>query len=192
MIMAFEQIKRFKNIKLHILLFGIAVLLITSFIFGNSFKDYETSQKVSDKIATVIAPDEENLGQAVDSMKEIGGKISTVTDHNEYPQEISIGFVIRLFAHLIEFGALGVAVMGLVLSVKREWGKGFFGFGFFYVLAVAVLDEYIQSFSDRSSSIGDVLLDFSGALLGFALTAAVFYLILWIKARKSNKIKAKA
>ena len=179
-----------KQIKIHIWFFSLSVLLISAFIFGNSLKDYETSQKTSDKIVQAIAPDEEKPGQAVGSMVELGGKISVVTDHNEAPEEISIGFVVRLFAHLVEFAALGVAVMGLVLSVKREWGIGLAGFGFFYVLAVAVADEYIQSFSDRSSSIGDVLLDFSGALFGFALTVAVFFLIRWIKTKKRNRITA--
>lgn len=179
-----------KQIKIHIWFFSLSVLLISAFIFGNSLKDYETSQKTSDKIVQAIAPDEEKPGQAVGSMVELGGKISVVTDHNEAPEEISIGFVVRLFAHLVEFAALGVAIMGLVLSIKREWGIGFAGFGFFYVLAVAVADEYIQSFSDRSSSIGDVLLDFSGALFGFALTVAVFFLIRWIKTKKRNRLTA--
>ena len=181
---------KLKYNKILIIALAAIVLLVSGFIFGNSFKDYEKSRKTSDKIVSVIAPDEENKSQAVDSMVEIGGAISVWTDHNDAPEEISVGFVIRLFAHLIEFSALGAAVMGLVLAVRAEYGRLFLGWAFFYVLAVAVTDEYIQSFSDRSSSIGDVLLDFSGALIGFAAVLLVYYVIVWIKRRRSGKRKA--
>lgn len=178
----------FKHIKFHISILAIAVLLCSAFIFGNAFKDFEKSHKTSSKIADAIAPDKENMNQAVGSMVNLGGSISAVVDGNENPEDISVDFAIRLFAHLLEYAALGVAVMGLVLAVKMEWGKGFFGWAFFYVLAVAVADEYIQGFSDRSSSIGDVLLDFAGALIGFATVLSVFYTVLWIKRRKQDRL----
>ena len=43
----------------------------------------------------------------------------------------------------------------------------------FIVLAVAVVDEFVQSVVGRTSLITDVLLDFSGAAIGIAVTLII-------------------
>ena len=63
--------------------------------------------------------------------------------------------------------------MLLVYRIKKDYGVGLYATAFFYVLLVAVLDEHIQSFSDRTSSTGDILLDFIGSLTGFAAVVAL-------------------
>ena len=120
------------------------IVAITLFIFGNSLLGYNTSHNTSDAVSDLILPD-------------------------AYSRDETALLIIRKAAHLIEYAALGFAVMLLAEYVSRTYGKKLYGTALFYVLFVPVLDEYIQSFSDRTSSIGDVLLDFLGALLGFAL-----------------------
>ena len=45
------------------------------------------------------------------------------------------------------------------------------------VLAVAVLDEFLQGFVGRTSLVSDIVLDFSGALCGIAAMLAVVALL---------------
>ena len=70
-------------------------------------------------------------------------------------------FFVRKLAHVSEFAALG----------------SFYGFAAFYGLAAAVTDEFIQSFSDRSDSVRDVLIDFSGYLIGALIVTGIFLII---------------
>ena len=48
-------------------------------------------------------------------------------------------------------------------------------------MLVAVLDEYIQSFTGRGSTVSDILLDLVGITIGFLLTLAAFYVAVFIK-----------
>lgn len=130
-----------KKLKYGILL--AAVLGITLFIFGNSFLSYDLSHNTSNSVSEIILPD-------------------------EYSHDESALTLIRKAAHLIEYAALGFFVMLLVTCIQKDFGKRLHAAASFYVLLAAVLDEHIQSFSDRTSSTGDILLDFLGALLGFS------------------------
>lgn len=80
---------------------------------------------------------------------------------------MSVDYIVRKGAHLFEFCLLGIAVMHTVFVVGERFGRNVVGYGFFCVLMIAVIDEYIQSFSDRTSSVGDILIDFAGACVGF-------------------------
>lgn len=92
-------------------------------------------------------------------------------------------------AHLVEYAALGSTVMLLVLSLRVDFGNKYFGIALFYTLIIAVLDEHIQSFSDRTSSTGDILLDFFGALIGFCFVLLAQFIIKKVKERKNNRIE---
>lgn len=136
----------------------VLTVIVTGFIFGNSLQNSEESNKASDVIEEVVEP-----------------IINEVVGENK----IDVNYFVRKGAHLTEFFALGLIVMGAVVTVGWKYA----GYGLFYVLAVAVTDEYIQSFSDRTSSVSDVLIDFTGAMIGFAVCAVVFLLV-----RKFRKI----
>ena len=87
----------------------------------------------------------------------------------------------RKLAHFFEYAVLG-GVVGGIFHPKRFSKKVLphsVSFGFF----VAVLDETIQIFSKRGSSLRDVWLDFFGYFTGFLLTTLV---ILLIKRRKKE------
>lgn len=78
--------------------------------------------------------------------------------------------VVRKFAHFTEFAFLG----WLLCHTFEEFHIGkrtATGYIFFTCLFVAVIDEYIQSFTPgRSSMVKDVLLDFSGAFCAWLST----------------------
>lgn len=144
-----------------IVISALLVLLTTLFIFYNSSKSNEASHNDSQFFSEIIS----------------GNSVKTAVKTVNEP----FVFSIRKIAHLIEFAALGISVICLILSIKQKIGKAFFGSGLFYVLAVAVADEYLQTFSGRSSSINDILLDFTGAVIGFLLTLILVFIVKYIK-----------
>lgn len=121
---------------------GVVLLLMTLLIFMNSAMNFEVSHKASDKFADMVQVD----------------------DHSD-TEELKI--IVRKIAHIIEYAMLGFATLFFCWSNNKAFHKTIFGYGLFYVLFIAVTDEHIQSFSDRTSSTSDIILDFCGALLGF-------------------------
>lgn len=142
----------------------LAIIIITSVIFIKSFENISTSHSYSDAITEAIS-----------------------SDNADYIEKGNLEVTIRKWAHVIEYAVLGIAVMRLTLNISKAFKKLFFGVALFYVLAVAVVDEHIQSFSDRTSSTNDILLDFCGALLGFLVTFGLYMLVKLI--RKNRCIK---
>ena len=139
-----------------------AILIVTLFIFGNSFAGYDMSHDTSNSISEIILPD-------------------------KYSDSEKVLLIIRKMAHLIEYAALGMAVMQFAKCVEKDYRKKLYAFACFYVLFVAVLDEHIQSFSDRTSSTGDILLDFFGALIGFAIVITIYFICVKLKKRKERR-----
>lgn len=134
----------------------IFVLLTVVFIFSNSLKTRDESKQDSDFFVRIIDPFVERL---------FGRKTE------------DLGFVVRKLAHITEFCLLGLGVAGLICKSDFKNKRELYGYGIFGVLSVAVIDEFIQSFSDRGSAVDDVLIDFCGAVIGFGiifLISAVF------------------
>lgn len=141
-------------------------VFITVFIWSNSFKDSESSNSASDTVIELIQP-------VLDSICKDG------TQQN---------FLVRKLAHVSEFAALGISVAFLHrYYMKYSRGKSFFGFACFYGLAVAVADEFIQSFSDRTDSVNDVLIDFSGYIIGFLICVCIFFMIDMKKKKRDSR-----
>lgn len=153
--------KSSKN-KIILVLLILFVCICTIVIFANSIMDFESSHNTSDAVADIIAP-------------------------NRSDDSPIVGTTVRKVAHLIEFAVFGVSVFSLAFFVSNISNLSVYGYSFFYVLAVAVADEHIQSFSDRTSSTGDIILDFCGGLIGFILvwSAQKLFAIL------SKRIKSK-
>lgn len=150
-----------KNAILTVLLTAF-VVAVTVFIFVNSMADGQTSSNFSNRIIDWFF-----LRKLLD---------------NEIVQ-----LVVRKAAHMIEFAALGSFVMGLTLHLHQNYRRSFYGYSFFYVLSVAVIDEHIQNFSlERSSSTSDVLLDFFGSIIGFSMVYLIYVIIKRCKKKQSK------
>lgn len=153
-----------KRRKLIIVVFSVLVLLISVFIFVNSAMDYEASHSSSGAIADIISPD------------------ASVEDYEQTE------FTLRKLAHLIEYFSLGAVSAALCISISRFYGRKLYGYALFYSLLVAVIDEYIQSFTGRGSMLSDVVLDLAGIVLGFTLMLIGFYLVLFIKKKNKKRL----
>lgn len=134
------------------------VVAITIFIFSNSFDDYTASKCMSDTVSEIVLP-------------------------HEYAIRENVSLLVRKIAHLLEYAVLGISVM-LSIKFNESISKKLCAWALFYVLFIAVIDEHIQSFSDRISSTKDILLDFCGALIGFAIVIITHYIYSKIKKKK--------
>ena len=129
-----------------ILIFAILSMLVVCFIFKNSLPSIEESRTQS--------------GVLVELLRKI------LDPFGKWPEGLFHRFV-RKMAHLAEFALLGFCLGGLTDGLKRNfWCSMYLFFALFSILTVAVTDEFIQSFSGRGSMVSDVVLDFSGGVLG--------------------------
>ena len=149
---------RKRNIKATLL--GILVIAVIAFIWTNSALDSDTSHKLSNMFLRWLFPNSDGADNNLTS------------------------FLLRKAAHFTEYAVLGTTVGIVAVFMRKNYGKVFVGLSLFGILMVAVIDEFIQSFSDRTSLVADILLDFSGAVVGLLLTVAVFRLVKYIKFRK--------
>ncbi len=136
---------------------AVLTVLVTAFIFSNSLKGIEDSRQDSDVV----------LGWFRPLLERLLGSNAELMD-----------YVVRKAAHMTEFCVLALLICWLAAVLN----KSLHGYGLFYTLSVAVTDEFIQSFFDRTSLVSDVLIDFTGALIGFGIVL----LIKKLKKRKKN------
>jgi len=152
-----------KKLNICIVVFTVLSLLITSYIFYNSSQKSDDSNERSDKVVGQVKP-------IIDPEEKIDEK-----DFKEY---------VRKTAHAIEFAALSISIGIVFLSVYGKNGRIFVSMPLFLVLSVAVIDEFIQSFNDRTSCLKDVLIDFSGACGGFLLIVIAVFIYIIVRKRK--------
>lgn len=135
----------------------IAIVFVILFILGNALLGYHTSHTLSGWLL-------ELLGLGNDSGADMGD------------------FWLRKFAHITEYALLGLLAQ-IIRNILKTQGKIIsVWFPMFCVLAVGVLDEFFQSFSSRTSSVNDVILDYMGGILGMLLAALLCSII-----KKKNK-----
>ena len=137
---------------------AVLIALTLVFIWTNSMQSRGESTKRSSEVLEVIAEILEPVGIDVDTTDDL---------------------LIRKLAHFAEFFLLGAELSVLCLLYGMNSAQGFFN-SLSAGLAAAVTDETIQIFSNRGSSVADVLLDFSGILAA----AAAVWLIYRMKIKK--------
>lgn len=85
--------------------------------------------------------------------------------HSKVQLQKNLSYFVRKAAHFTEYFMLAVLLLLMFRSFNVSlWNQGIYSL--FVVLLCAVLDEYFQSFVFRTSSVGDVMLDFCGGLIG--------------------------
>jgi VanZ family protein len=118
----------------------------------------------------------------------IAGSLQPKVDPNGTIQIKTFREIVRKAAHVLEFAALGVwfSLMALLLS-RGVWRPVWehISAPLFATLMTAVTDEFIQSFTGRTSSLKDVLIDFAGGLVGFFLTAGIYALVSSARRRRA-------
>ena len=138
----------------------VLLVLLLVFIWGNSCLPVSMSSRESGRFLKLVRP-----------VLEIFFGQGNVTNH-----------LVRKLAHFTEFTALGL-VMGLLAHQGKPIRLRSVLFSLVMGLLAAFADESIQMFSDRGDQISDVWLDFSGVVLGSALSL----LLLSIRRRKKKR-----
>ena len=139
----------------------VIILLTVVIIWGHSFMTPEMSTEESSFVKEIV--------EAV---------VQSVSNNEAF---VIPEVVIRKSAHFIEYAILGLELAILItINKKEEKKKGFFQSlpyryvtSFMIALIVASVDETIQYFTGRYSSIWDVLLDMTGA----SFSIGIFLLI---------------
>lgn len=131
-----------------IIIFSVLTLLVMGYIFYNSSQNSKESNAKSNVIA-------ETIQKIVDPAKKINEK--------------SFHKGVRKAAHFFEFALLGFSLGGVMVGVYGKTKRIFTSLPLLLSLGVAVTDEFIQSFTGRTSKVMDVLIDFSGSVTGLLL-----------------------
>jgi len=103
---------------------------------------------------------------------------------NEYILEY--GAFVRKTAHFLEYAALGAECSALAILLRGKIFGSLTWMAAFVPLFVAVIDEFVQGFVGRTSSVSDVLLDFCGACCGIAFAMIIAAIVKRIAHRRKQ------
>ena len=145
----------------------VAVLLVLGFIYGNSLQNGEESMQTSGAVVEVVKP---------------------IVDPEDQIAEDLFSTIVRKLAHFTEFFWLGMALCGVRIGAQAwpRLSRLRASETLFFALLCAVADEFLQSFTGRTSSVRDVLIDFGGALSGLLLTMLAIRGVVWLRQQKSK------
>lgn len=155
------------------ILIGIAALvLILCFVYGNSMLSKQESAEVSSSVMDAM---EGILRPIVEFVT--GGPVDDTLLHK----------VVRKGAHFAEFAALSALLTVLLHLIFGTWRTHAMGYVLFLSLLFGVLDEFLQSFTGRGTSVRDVMLDLCGALLGIACVITLIEIIKRLRRHQKSK-----
>ena len=167
-----------KNIKIINKEKALSILLIFAvigtlcFIFSNSLKNKADSSEQSSEIVQIVKP--------------------IVDPENKVPCDIFEHYV-RKCAHFSEFALLGFELILLLYVISKRSLKDIPPSGFISsTLAItlcALIDETIQLFSERGSSVTDVWIDISGGISGGIVCLFLLHLYSIFKRHRKEKIE---
>lgn len=128
------------------------------FIWSNSMQSPEASARRSELVAAYV-------GRVLSAI--FGAQSGIVAFAQTH---------IRKIAHALEFALLGFTSV-MMLAILNKVTISNLAHAAFLVLLVAVADETIQIYSNRGSSVADVVLDFAGGIGGILIACVVFIAI---------------
>lgn len=142
---------------------------VESFNADNEAKKADSSGDKNNNIASENNSTEITKGNVNDSIKSNSSNSSTIKKSNNAANDKELksqNYLLRKGSHALEYIVLAI----LVANAFWQFGirnKNVIVYVLFITLFYAVLDEFHQSFvSMRTSEVGDILLDFSGAIFG--------------------------
>ena len=151
-----------KKVSLWTVFFAIMSVLSICFIFSNSLKNPSASNQQSENVA-------ESLRQILNPAKQV--------------EQEAFYIYIRKLAHFVEFSVLGFCLKGTAVTLGYRRNYPYTLFPLLIAIFVAVMDESIQSFTGRTSSVKDVFIDSLGGLFGILL---MFTMSVFIEKTKSK------
>lgn len=146
-------------------LFTLCTIVTVAYIFFNSSQTADVSAVRSGRIV--------ELANAVFAKLGFG---AVFTEH-----------LVRKLAHLLEYMLLGFFLM-LTLRVYTQRILSFLAWPLFGGLLIPVLDETLQAFrAGRSSELRDVLIDFSGVMIGLCAALLVLLVVRMVTVLAKSK-----
>jgi VanZ family protein len=149
------------------LLFVLCIFWI-GVIFYLGTESSSVSNGKSLMIVKVIRPYYEAFKEEILSK----GKSSISLSADKVDKKLNV--YVRKTGHLMEYFVLGLIVCSVLFSIELK-GKVGLGYILFICLFCGVLDEFNQSFIRRTSSVSDVLIDFTGSCLGILVFYNFYY-----------------
>ena len=161
----------------------LCVLWIT-FIFSNSSADGLKSNGISNRLLNSIKIQFNyyknkinNKSNSKDS-KAVNSNVAKSKQEKSVTTQSKISsqnYYIRRSAHLLEYFVLALLISNSFRQFKVENNRALI-YIMFACLCTALLDEFYQSFiPGRTSSVRDVLLDFTGSMVGILFSYLTFY-----------------
>ena len=147
---------------------AVAALATAAFIFVHASQGVAASWNESGMVATLLEP-------ILRRLYGLAGKIVGFTGH-AWTMEYET--FVRRCAHLIEYSLIGAECTAICAVLARRAVSPYLWASLFIVLAIAVVDEYVQSLVGRTGTVGDVLFDFAGASFGIVVAVIVMSLLL--------------
>ena len=136
-------------------LLGCFVLVIIGFILYQGTRPISTSLQSSDYLVYKLM----NL-------------LEKVRAYHEEELYRLLHVLVRKGAHLFEYAMLG-SFLYLLFKCFKQREYNCWIYALFLVLLCATIDEFFQSFVGRTSSVRDVLIDFSGAIIGLSVISFI-------------------
>lgn len=143
-------------------MFAVLTLLLIGFIFYNSVQRSSPSNARS---------------------KVIAGQLQSLLNPDGTKSAYKVNALVRKIAHSVEYFLLGIGLGGLSIELRRTGLRTPVSLTLFLSLLIGVLDEYIQYYAHRTSSLKDVLIDFGGAVCGLIVIYALVGVIRWLRRR---------
>ncbi len=144
------------------IILSVLIIITLIFIWTNSMHNGAESSAQSDKIVNGLKP---------------------IIDPKNKIDIDDLSFAIRKAAHFCEYFLLGAELCLFFYSLKI---KEIFAPPFF-VLISATIDETIQLYYERTSSVTDVILDFCGGLCGICVM--ILTIIICIQLSEKRKLR---
>jgi len=157
----------------------ILCIIWMGFIFYNSSQTGVTSNERSFAIVNAVK-------QKYNSIQNSGKVTKKVLSLPVTTKEGEINLFLRKNAHAFEYLILALLISNAFFCNKYR-GKGAIVYILFIYIFYAVTDEFHQLFVvGRTSQVSDVLIDFSGSLIGMGIYYFVYYNKHRSKRLKSN------
>ena len=157
----------------------VLCVIWVGFIFYNSMNPGYVSHEKSFAIVNFLRNGKAKI-EKIDNAKNGQNKSSSVKkiDTHTLPdtkRDSILDTIVRKNAHAFEYFVLAVIISSILFWYGIK-GKNALIYIMFMCLLCAVLDEFSQKFSiKRTSSVGDVLIDFAGSLIGILIFYIVYY-----------------
>jgi hypothetical protein len=146
----------------------ILISITLAFIWVNSALPSAESNTISDKVT-----------------KAVGGEVlDRDTDEDIVAGTWLTDKHVRKLAHGAEYGILAVEIVLLIVLSERKIPDKLSTI-ILAGLCVALIDETIQLFNDRTSMVEDIWIDMSGFLIGALITWYIYQLVKKKKAEKT-------